>query len=532
MNDPIVLVEISYYEPGVGVGVLRFCDGLAYRLRPTEGPANALYRPFLTDPGWCRVDVFNKPGQYGHVTPGEVRLNDASGVLGRQLIRYAFDGRSVVIRIGERGAPYPSGYVTVINGTLDGQPSYAWGEITFRPADLTAAQAKALLSARYAGTNVLPNGLEGVDDLKGKIKPLVLALASNMSPVLVNTARLIYQVSIPTGAAAVGVSAVRDRGVPLTPGAAYATLADLQATAPAAGTYRVFSSVSDGCFVRVGISPAGALTVDAAYGAAADRTHGQVWRRILSYGGVPSSSISTADVATLDAALSAQIEYALFDETNIDAALTAVAASAGAAWYGDPAGVYRLTQWQVPAGAPVATLTELRTDTMGISDPVGSGDVAPAYRVVLEFGRNWTVQADASIGGDKTSATDPVRAPGARAGLAARAWLSMENRTVESADDTVKVAYLNAIELKLTSLITDQAAAQAYANQQLALYKVARHMTTLAQWLSPTQIDTIRAGAVVMVYGSRWGYDSGRLMRVAGVQVDRMTKKTELTCWG
>jgi hypothetical protein len=353
-----------------------------------------------------------------------------------------------------------------------------------------------------------------------------------MTPVLVNTSKVIYQVSAPIGTKAVSITQARDSGVPLTAGAAYASLAELSSTAPAAGTYRIYATAADGCYVRLGLQPAGAFTVDAAYGVAADRTHARVWRRLLVYAGVPMASISTDDMNALDVALPGEIEYALFDETTVSSAITEVANSAGAAWFGDQNGVYRLLQWQIPAGVPAAVLTELRTDTMAITDTIGGGAVAPAYRVTLNFGKNWTTMTDANLGGDKTSATDPVRAPAGRAGLAARAWLEKEYRTVSSVDDTVKVAYPHAQDLKLTSLLTSQAAAQQFCNQQSALYKVARHTVTLSQWLSPQQIDVVRAGVVVRVFSSDYGYDTGRLMRVAGGLVDRMTKKTDLTCWG
>jgi DNA adenine methylase len=39
----------------------------------------------------------------------------------------------------------------------------------------------------------------------------------------------------------------------------------------------------------------------------------------------------------------------------------------------------------------------------------------------------------------------------------------------------------------------------------------------------------VRAGAVVRVFNSDYGYETGRLMRIAGGMVDRKTKKTDLT---
>lgn len=533
MNDKVVLLELEGFNKTTGqVETLRYCDGVAYRLRPSEAPANALYRPFLLDAGWSRVDVYTGPGQYGHVTPGELVLDDSSGSLGSQLINYAFDGRRVVKRIGLRGAPYPGGFVTVLNGTLAGPPSFDWDKITFYPADLAAAQAKSLQTVRYGGTNVLPNGVDGLDDLRSKVKPIVLALASNMTPVLCNTSLLIYQVSIPVGGSAVSVSSVRDGALPLTAGAPYATLAQLLSTAPASGSYRVLSSATEGCFIRLGASPARGVTCDAAYGSAADRSHAQVWRRVLNYAGVPDAAISLSDVAALDAILPAEIEFALFDSVQVDAALSTIANSAAAAWYGDQNGTYRLMSWTVPAGAPVAVITPLRTDSMDIDDPIGTGAVAPAYLVNLSYGRNWTVQDDSALGGDKTSASDPVRAPGARAGLLARAWLSQEYRVASSKDATVQTAHKNAVVLELTSLISGAAAAQSFCDAQRVAYSVARPLAPISVWLTDQQIDVVRAGAVVLIKQDRWNYAQGRLVRVAGVMVDRQTRKTELNCWG
>jgi hypothetical protein len=537
MTDRLILIEINAVKLATGaVETLRFCNGRAYRLRPTEDPTNPLYRPFVIDAGWSRLDIFNKPGDYGHVTPGQIVLDDSSGSLGKLLIGYAFDGQKIVQRIGTRGGAYPGDFTTVINGTMDGQPTFNYNRIVFRPADIAASLARPLQSIRYAGSNVLPNGLEGVDDLKGKVKPIVLALASNMSPDLVNTTKLIFQVSIPIGTLIHAVSAVRDKGVPLTADAAYASLADLldDTKAPVAGHYKVWSSTADGCFIRVGSSPIGQLTLDASYGAAGDRTHAQVWQRVLTvFGGIAAGSISAADVTALDAALSGEIEYAIFDEAQIDEVLREIADSAGASWYGDPSGVHRLQQWTAPSGAPVDTLTVLRTSSMDIVDSVGTGDVAPAYLVTLSYGRNWTVQQDANLGGDKTApATDTVRAPGGRAALVARNWLATEYRTVSSIDATVKTNHANAIELKLVSLLNSQAAAQSFTDTQLALYKVDRHMASFTAWLSQAQLGTIRAGSVLTVMESRWNYDAGRLMRVAGIQPDLESGKTLLSCWG
>lgn len=531
MTDQIVLVEFGAFNTETSLmETLRFCDGLGYRLRPTEVPANELYRPFVLDPGWSRIDVFSSPGDYGHVTPGECVLDDSSGKLGTELLKYDF--RTIIIRIGERGAAYPGDFVTIINGSLSRAPAYSWGKITFSPADLAASLEKPLQKFRFAGNNVLPNGVEGMDDLLSKVKLMVFGLASNLSPLLCNTSKLIYQVSVPVGTAIHSISAVRDGGNPLTGSVGYTNMADMITNAPASGQYRVLSTVADGCYIRLGGQPERAITCDVAYGSAADRTHAQVWRRILIYGGVDPAAISTADVAALDTALPAEIELAILAETTISAQLSVVANSAAAAWYGDQSGIFRLAQWLAPAGPPVATVTDLRTDEIGIDDPVGNDGVAPVYLVNLSYGRNWTTQSDADLGGDKTSISDPVAAPGGRTGLAARNWLRDANRVAPATDAAVQTAYRNAVKLELTSLIANQASAQAFANAQLAAYKVARITSPLSCWLTDAQIEVTRPGAVVLVTQVRWGFQGGKLMRIAGVQIDRQTKKTQLTCWG
>ncbi len=422
------------------VETLRYCDGLAYRTRPSEIPANALYRPFILDPGWTRQDIFTKPGSYGHTTPGEVILDDSSGTLGSTLIEnaltsgYAFDGRSIIIRIGTRAAAYPSGYTVILNGSIEGQPKYSWGKISLHPVDLTSALKVPLQSQRYAGNNVAPNGFEGGDDLKGKAKPLVIGYANNMQPVLVNDGKLIYQSSCGFGGIAVSGTNIRDKGVPLTNGGTYSNRMDMlnDSLAPSAGNFKYYVDSTDGFYFRLGSSPFGQVTHDAVYNSGTAITHAQCWQRLLLAYGIPAANISASDVTALDTALPGPIDCAFFNDTDYFTELTRIATSAGASWYGDENGVHRIVQWAAPSGSAVASINELRIDTIDIADAVGTGDGAPAYLITGGFGKNWTTQQDSALGGDKTSPTDAVRASGSLAGLPARVWLSTDTHPVQS----------------------------------------------------------------------------------------------------
>ena len=68
----------------------------------------------------------------------------------------------------------------------------------------------------YGGTNVLPNGADGVTtDLKGSRKPRLFGTVLNIVPVCVNTVLLIYQVN---DGPVHSIDAVYSRGAPVTAG--------------------------------------------------------------------------------------------------------------------------------------------------------------------------------------------------------------------------------------------------------------------------------------------------------------------------
>jgi hypothetical protein len=115
------------------------------------------------------------------------------------------------------------------------RPEVTWGQIVFRLRDKQYLFTVPALTTRYAGTNVLPLGFEGMPaDVMGKVKPVVLGAVFNVPAVLVNTSKLTYQVN--DGPLA-SVGAVYDSGLALTFGADFATKELMQAAAPSAGTY-------------------------------------------------------------------------------------------------------------------------------------------------------------------------------------------------------------------------------------------------------------------------------------------------------
>lgn len=86
-------------------------------------------------------------------------------------------------------------------------------EIVLRLRSSTQSFNDAYKLSVYAGTNALPLGLEGeAGDIEGNLKPQVLGMCKNITPVLVNESLLIYQASSRSDCV---ITAVYDDGVKL-----------------------------------------------------------------------------------------------------------------------------------------------------------------------------------------------------------------------------------------------------------------------------------------------------------------------------
>jgi hypothetical protein len=219
MSDQVLwLAELTVYDPAIaGTRTLRYASGLGHVTGPSETPANAWYDPRIKQPALMKRDLFQSGTTYGRSRVGYgdlVLLNDDGALDG--LIDYGFDGRAVTIRRGEPGAAYPAGFTTVLVGTME-QAEFSSSEVRVKLRDRQFELQVPLQPTKYAGDNVLPAGLEGVEDLAGKPKPVLYGTVNNVPAVPVNTAKLIFQVAaVLTGSACNEITAVYDRGIPLT----------------------------------------------------------------------------------------------------------------------------------------------------------------------------------------------------------------------------------------------------------------------------------------------------------------------------
>lgn len=225
--EQIYLVEITGANAAGATTVFRYCTGLGYTTLGTDTPAHTYYAPRVTNPGLYELSCYGGAKTYGlaGVGYGTIELQNPDGALDG-LIDYGFDGQTCRVLIGTQGAAY-STFAVIFRGTMDQAfPGIKTMRVNIR--NVLQNLDVPLQSVKFAGTNSLPDGLEGVaGDLKGKPKPLLWGYVNDVAPPQVNTSRLIYQLSCQRFQDSVGVFpvppvpwtvAVKDQGVALTAG--------------------------------------------------------------------------------------------------------------------------------------------------------------------------------------------------------------------------------------------------------------------------------------------------------------------------
>lgn len=506
----IVVAELQAYDPALpGVRTLHFATQ-GYTTGATDSPAHTYYDGRIQQPANVQRVCFADGKTFGksQIGYGELVLVNNDGGLD-YLLDYSFAGRPITIRLGtmlpNQIAPT---WVTVLRGTME-QAQFSWQKVTVRVRDRQLDIAQPLQQTRYAGTGT---SVEGGDNIVGKPKPLVFGRVLNATPTQTDPTRRIYQVSANQ---LVSLDAVYDRGAALTAGAAYASQADMEATAPSANQYRVWNSAS-GCYIRLGSAPNGTVTVDATQGAT--RTVGQLYSAILQAAGISSSDISSSDIAAIDAAApyevgvyaSSQSEY-----TPIQL-LDTLCASVGA-WYGaDATGVFRIGQIALPTGTAVGTITA--TDIIKI-ERVASRDAGvgiPAWKVKLGYQRVWTVQ------NDLTSNVSDAR----------KQFVAEEYRRIEVSDSAVKTANLLSPEIAFDTVLNSKTDATAEANRRLTLYKARRDVYEVTVRVDAALASVLDLGRIITLQINRFGMSAGKKFLVIGIRTNLRGYQFDLTLWG
>ena len=324
----------------------------------------------------------------------EVRLLNGDGGLDELKGNYSLDGRRAQIWLGSptwQRADFGllfSGVVRSYNIGLD-------------VAEFTLSDGKSKLDRPVNQTVYAGSGaLEGGADLKGKSKPRAFGALSygNVAPPLVDSSKLIYQVN---DGAISDVPVVYDRGIVLTQGADYTDAADLNASAPSAGQYRVYKG---GGYFRLGSTPSGEITADVlgdASGSGYVAKTGEIVQRLLiDTVGLTNSELDPTSIAQINGDQPAPVGTWIpaGDQRSVADVVDELLFGIGAFGGFNRQGAFTVGVIASPVGrTPLADFTathilDLRREAM----PAGVEPIA--WRASVGYQRNFTVQTDLASG--------------------------------------------------------------------------------------------------------------------------------------
>ena len=362
--------------------------------RPSDSPSSTPFFGTLKQGFRFDRSLLNGSDIGGGVTGhGQLIISNADGEYDKLPRFYGLDGRRVVVRMGKGSRrevnPYTT-FATIFDGTASGM------NVKGQRLAVDLRDNGYLLSVpaqphQYLGTG----GIEGTEDAIGKTKPRAFGYVLNVSPPLVLPAKLLYQIN---DGSVQELSAVYDRGVPLTRGTNYATSTLLLAASVPLNTYAM--CLSEG-FFRLGSNPQGTVTADVE----GDTAGGVFVKDVTS---IVRRIVTTAAINDpADLYLPAFNQVALQQPSDIgfwlDSGNTSTVGdviarlmrSVGGYWAFRRNGKFEIGIITSPSGPPVAEFdtTNIREDSLDRDNLPDSLEPVP-WRYRVGYAKNWTVQTD------------------------------------------------------------------------------------------------------------------------------------------
>jgi hypothetical protein len=488
----------------------------------------------VKQPGLIEQAMYAGGGTRGElaIASGSVELRNEDGELD-DLIDLSFDGR--VFYAWDVTATTRIIHSAIFFGAIE-QANFSRRSVGFQVRDLCHNFDAPLMSAQYAGTNVLPAGVEGTaNDIKGKYKPLLVGIVKNVSPICVNTSRLIYQLDGQRGFLTGWALTVYDKRSTLTQGANYSSQADMEASAPSAGQYRVWPA---GGMFRLGSTPVGQVTCDCTNPASTSVgvTGCEVHTLVYVLGGIAGIS----GVAGLSNALSANPDCGIYitgEMTRLEAMTRVLEGVNGTIRFSQEAPatalltngfvVSNLTDPASMPYTPNADVLELDRSNIYSIDRETQADPErgiPVKRVTVNYLKNGTVMSAADLAG---------------VALADQQFCANEYRSV-SAEASISTQWPLAPEIVINSLLVTEAAAQAVADRLIALHSVRRDVFKVSipgrlgrdMATSNAQLARLAPQARVRITFPRFGLDAGKLFLVLSLVENLEEDTIDMVVWG
>ncbi|HEX7048601.1 MAG TPA: hypothetical protein VF188_00180 [Longimicrobiales bacterium] len=492
--DAVYLVEIFGVDIATGEPRDIFLADRPYVTRPDETPANRVYWPRLeTAPYFERIiPITPEEGVRARLGLGEIIIANGDGFFDSFVEEVAIGGRRVVVKLGTPASPL-SEFVTLFDGTAVGWSQGNDATIRVELRDIGALLERPLQQRLYAGTG----GLEGGPRLEGKPKPLCYGHVPNVTAVLVDPARQIYQVH---DGLLWRIPAVYDAGLPLANGG---NVANIESAEPAPGFY--ITSHLQGMF-RLGSSPAGLVTADVEGDAAQNifaETTADIVRRILTTRAGFDVPIDAATLIALNTAQPARVGLSIGLEVRTLAGVLDDLLGGIAGWWGpNRLGQIQVGRLDAPSGTGQVTLTAddiLDLELLPLPESINP----PNWRRRVAWGINWTVQTEGLA-----AAVDDER----------RAYLAEPFRVAPDFDESIKQIYPGATDPAPTpGLFRDAGAAKGEAARLRELFGVPRRRFRVVCKLKPALVEP---GQMVALDDHRYGLAGGVLGAVTGHRID------------
>lgn len=278
----LFLAEIPVWN-GSAETTLKYASGLGY----TNG--SDWYAPRIENPATYSVSL--NAGGLASGSYGELTLVNVDGALDA-LADYAVDGRFLTLKYGDESAAYNS-FTTVLVAMME-SISLERDRVSIRLRDPVRQLDKPITARTYAGTG----GLAGDATLKDTPKPIVVGEATFIRPVLIDAARLIYQVH--DGYVAAIVQVLNKAGYPITSGGDFASESALLNDAVTAGYFKTWRTVN-GSYIKLGSDPDGEIAVNVAEYASGGNIGllpgSALFRLVTNYGHVITQPVTTSGTA-------------------------------------------------------------------------------------------------------------------------------------------------------------------------------------------------------------------------------------------
>lgn len=508
-------IDISAYNLNTDLEeVLRF--GTAdLTTKPTDDPANTIYTSRVIQPGSFKSYMFGQSrlGGSSTVGSGRVVLNNIDGGLD-YLDGYAFGGR--VINIWRVVDDDYSSKTLWFSGNLE-SALINYEDVVLRIRDKTYSLSFDIQSNKYLGNNVPPNGIEGGEnDIKDTPKPLWYGRCRNVTPILVNFSKLIYQCH---DGSMESISNVYDGQTSYTFISDVADNATLQALTVNPNDY--YTCLNEG-LIRLGTKPQRGVTVDGEgdNNGGYINTAGAIVRRIIN----EKTELSDTDLdlpsfSAFDVSFPYEVGIFLSGGEKVNNVIDTILGPLNS-FYFNRSGTMFVDIFSAPGLSPVITITddEIIKDGVPVRRVANNDDSkgVPVYSVNYQWGRNYTIQTENDVYG---SVGDDVIA-----------FTSQEYRVKNEEDLTIKTKYPLSPEITVTSQIYNEPDAVADSSRILDVYKTGSDFYQLkveSQFISGLNLND----NVELVF-NRFGLEGGKVFKVTGIEENAEDSISRLEVYG